>query len=322
MYGCSGFYVYRLRFRESVYWFSKYINPQIIHSNSYFYTYNPKRKRMEDIGIVTLTLIAINGIVTYKGLKDFNFLDRFAFHIDQILIHKDYKRLITSGFLHLDWKHFGFNMITLYLFSTSLEPSIGIIAIVLLYAASLIGGNLLALYVHRNHPDYTAVGASGAVSGLVFASIGLFPGMDIGFIIIPIHIPAWLYGIAYVLYSIYGIKTQRDNIGHEAHLGGGIIGLIVAIFIDPTILTTNYFPILLILIPSFIFLFLMIKKPHILLISNPFSTSKKAYTIEDKYNENKASKQVELDRILDKIHKKGYDKLSKKEKDTLNELSK
>ncbi|WP_340154853.1 rhomboid family intramembrane serine protease [uncultured Winogradskyella sp.] len=277
---------------------------------------------MEEIGILTLSLIIVNGIVTYKGLNDFTFLDKFSFNVHEILVNKDYKRLITSGFLHVDWVHFTFNMLTLYLFSKSLENSIGILALLILYFASLIGGNLLALYIHRNHPDYTAIGASGAVSGLVFASIGLFPGMELGFILLPIFFPAWLYGIAYVVYSIYGIKSQRDNIGHEAHLGGGIVGLLIAIVINPNIMVTNTLPIMLILIPTLTFLFLIIKKPHVLLVKNPFSKSKNVYTVEDKYNSNKTSKQTELDSILDKINKKGYDKLSKKEKDRLNKLSK
>lgn len=277
---------------------------------------------MEEVGIVALILIIINGIITYKGLKDSSFLDKYSFNVDQILINKEYKRLITSGFLHVNWAHFFFNMLTLYLFSKSLEVQIGIPSFLLVYVASLIGGNLFALYIHRNHGDYSGVGASGAISGLVFASIGLFPGMDIGFILLPIFIPAWLFGIAYVLYSIYGIKSQKDNIGHEAHLGGGIIGLLIAIALEPKILTLNAFAIILMLVPSFIFLFLIIRKPHLLMVSSPFSKSKNEYTIEDKYNAKKVSKQHELDRLLDKINRNGYDKLSQKEKDRLNELSK
>lgn len=277
---------------------------------------------MEEIGILTLVLLIANGLITYKGLNDIIFIDKYVFNVDQILVNKDYKRLITSGFLHADWMHFAFNMITLYLFSQSLEAYVGIPVFLILYFGSLIGGNLFALYIHRNHPDYTAIGASGAVSGLVFASIGLFPGMEIGFILLPIYFPAWLYGIAYVLYSIYGIRSQKDNIGHEAHLGGGIIGLLIAILLEHNIISTNYLPIILILTPSFVFLFLIIRKPHLLIIQNPFSKSKGTFTIEDKYNTDKASKQTELDNLLDKINKKGYNKLSKKEKERLNKLSK
>ena len=277
---------------------------------------------MENIGIITFIVIISNAIITYKGLKSFTFLNQYSFNVDQILLHKDYKRLITSGFLHADWKHFAFNMLTLYLFSQGLESYIGIPSFLLLYFSSLIGGNLFALYIHRNHGDYTAIGASGAVSGLMFAAIGLFPGMGIGFIILPISIPAWIYGLAYVFYSIYGIKSQKDNIGHEAHLGGGITGLIVAITLEPNTLISNYITILLILIPSSVFIFLIIQKPHLLLVSNPFSKSKGYSTIEDKYNSKKISKQAELDKLLDKINNKGYDKLSKKELERLKKLSK
>ena len=220
---------------------------------------------MKEIGIATLLIIVLNGIITYKGLKESLFFKKYYFHIDQVLINKDYKRLITSGFLHANWMHFAFNIITLYLFGESLEVSIGIPAFILLYLISLIGGNLFALYIHRNHPDYAAIGASGAVSGVIFASIGLFPGFEIGFILLPIAIPAWIFGVAYVLYAIYGIKAQNDFIGHEAHLGGGIVGLFIAVILRPEIMTTNYITILLILVTSMVFLFFVVKKPQLLL---------------------------------------------------------
>jgi membrane associated rhomboid family serine protease len=245
---------------------------------------------MREIGIFTLLLIVANGLFTYSGLKDNRFFNKFLFNTKQILVYKDYKRLITSGFLHADWNHFLFNMITLYFFSPNLESFIGVSGLLVLYFVSLIGGNLFTLYIHRNHSNYNAIGASGAVSGLVFASIGLFPGMEIGFILLPVYIPAWIYGIAYVLYSIYGIKTQKDNIGHEAHLGGGIVGLLVSIGLKPTILITNYLPIILILIPSLIFLYLILKKPHLIFIQKSFSASKKNFTIDDKYNSDKKAK--------------------------------
>lgn len=277
---------------------------------------------MNEIGITTLILIVVNGLVTYKGLKSVTFFNNFSFNIDQILVEKDFKRLITSGFLHANWTHFLFNVITLYIFGKSLETSIGIPAFLLVYTMSLIGGNLFTLFIHRNHPDYSAIGASGAISGVIFAFVGMFPGLEMGLLLIPIHIPAWIFGIAYVLYSIYGIKTQSDKIGHEAHLGGGIVGLFIAIILKPSILATNTFAILLILIPSLVFLFFIIKKPYLLLLSNPFSKSKGLLTQEDKYNTHKLEKQEELDKLLDKISTKGYDKLTKKEKQRLNDLSK
>jgi len=277
---------------------------------------------MEDVGLVTLAIIIANAAVTYMGLKDYSFFSNYSFRVDKILVDKDYKRLVTAGFLHADWMHFGFNMLTLFLFSGSLEPFLGIPKFLALYFFSLVAGNLFALYIHRNHGDYSAIGASGAVSGMVFAAIGFFVGMKIGFIFIPVKMPAWLYGLLYVLYTIYGIKSQRGNIGHEAHLGGGIAGLLGAILIAPSILSTNYLPISLILIPTLIFLYLMIKKPHILFTQKSVITPVNVSTFEDKHNAKKVAKQNELNQLLDKINKKGYDNLSKKEKERLDELSK
>ncbi|WP_370091339.1 rhomboid family intramembrane serine protease, partial [Winogradskyella sp.] len=205
---------------------------------------------MEYLGIASLLVIIANLIVSYKGFSNNLFFDNYKFNVDKVLISKDYKRLISSGFLHADWMHLIFNMASLYFFSALLENKIGPTLFFLIYFISLIGGNLFALYIHRNHGDYSAIGASGAVSGIIFASIALYPGLGVGFIILPFSIPSWIYGILFVVYSIYGIKTKRDNIGHEAHLGGAIIGLIVALIIQPIAFFNNYITILLITIPT------------------------------------------------------------------------
>lgn len=211
--------------------------------------------------MLTLIVILVNTIFTYQGLQDYSFLDKYSFKVNQILGNKDYKRMLTSGFLHVDWSHFFFNMVTLYFFSGGVEASAGALSFLIIYLGSLFGGNILSLYIHRNNPYYSAVGASGAVSGLVFAAIALFPGIEIGFFLLPFYIPGWLYGIGYVAYSIYGIKSQRDNIGHEAHLGGGLMGLILTVVLYPYVLSINPLPIAAILIFSLVFLYLVIRKP-------------------------------------------------------------
>lgn len=279
---------------------------------------------MEALGIITLIIILSNLLVSYKGFTDKSFFSGNLFEIDKILIHKEYKRLITSGFLHTGWIHFIFNMVSLYVFSEGLEEYVGSIHYLIIYIASLAGGNLLSLFIHRNHGDYSAVGASGAVCGIIFASIALFPGMEIGFFGIPYFIPAWIYGILFVLFSIYGIKAKKDNIGHEAHLGGALVGLLTAIILYPSSLSQNLLPILLIAAPSVIFIYLILKHPEILLI-NGFSITKQnpSYTTKDElYYAEKKNKQEELDRLLEKIHHKGIDSLTKKERETLEALSK
>ncbi|HEY0677822.1 MAG TPA: rhomboid family intramembrane serine protease, partial [Chitinophagaceae bacterium] len=188
---------------------------------------------MNAIGIIGLLLIAANVIFSYKGLKNHLFFERYAFKVDKVLLQKNYKVMVTSGFLHVGWVHLILNMISLYIFSESLELYLGELKFLLIYFGSLLGGNIFSLLVHRNHGDYTAVGASGAVCGIIFASIAVFPGMEVGFIGLPLFIPSWLYGILFVLYSVYGIRSRADNIGHEAHLAGALTGLLLALLMFP-----------------------------------------------------------------------------------------
>ena len=126
---------------------------------------------MSDTGVIGTLLLIFTGLTTYKGFSDFKFFEENLFEVDGILVHKEYKRIISSGFLHTSWLHFGFNMIALMSFSWSLELLFGYWKLLFIYFASLIGGNLLALFIHRNHGDYRAVGASGAISGVIFSSI-------------------------------------------------------------------------------------------------------------------------------------------------------
>jgi membrane associated rhomboid family serine protease len=276
---------------------------------------------MGNIGTVGLIIIIINVIVTYFGLRNETFSNKYSFRIDDIIRNKEYQRLLTSGFLHVSWTHLIFNMFTLYFFSYSLESTFGPVKFITIYLSSLVGGNLLTLFIHRNHPDYAAVGASGAISGIVFASIALFPGMQIGLLGLPFYLPGWVYGLFFVLYSIYGIQSQKDNIGHEAHLGGGLFGLIVTIAFYPKILIYNHWTILLMFIPSIIFIYIIATKPQILLKANFLRKQRKWLNLDDKYNEEKKNKQIELDRLLDKINKNGVDSLTIEEKERLKELS-
>jgi membrane associated rhomboid family serine protease len=277
---------------------------------------------MANIGIISIIIIVINFAVSYQGFKDRIFFEKYKFQVDRILINKEYYRLITSGFLHVDWMHLIFNMISLYAFSELLEANVGIINFLIIYFCSLIAGDLFALLLHKNHGDYNSVGASGAVCGVIFASIALFPGLGIGFFILPISIPSWLYALLYIIYSIYGIKSNRDNVGHEAHLAGAVIGMLIAVILFPHSLTENYVPIAIVLIPCIIFIYIIITKPYILYIDNYFfKTHKKYYSIDHQHNEQKVNQQKEIDKLLDKISKKGIKSLSKNEKQKLEEYS-
>ena len=278
---------------------------------------------MTGTGIIGLLLIAINVAVSYRGFKDHFFFDKYKFEVEKIRLYKDYKRLITSGVLHVNWTHLIFNMISLLIFSGMVEASVGSFEFLLIYAAGLVGGDLLSLLIHKQDPDYSSVGASGAICGLIFAAIALFPGFSMGLFFIPISIPGWLFGLLFVGFSMYGIKSRRDNVGYEAHLGGALVGMAVALLLHPSAFLDNYPAILVIAVPTIIFIYLIVTRPHLLLVDNYFfKTHNEHYSIDHKYNEAKNNLQKELDRILDKINSRGMRSLSKKEREDLERYSK
>jgi membrane associated rhomboid family serine protease len=271
---------------------------------------------------ISLILILVNCFVSWKGFNDRNFYERYEFSIEKVKIYKQYYRLITSGFLHVNWMHLIFNMLALYFFSSSVELYFGPLQFLLIYFASLIGGDLLSLFIHRYDSAYASVGASGAVNGIIFASIAVFPGMKMGLFFIPVSIPAWIFGLAYVAYSIYGIRSRRDNVGHESHLAGALIGMLLAVAMFPAALTQNYLVIGAIALPSIVFIYIILTRPHVLLINNQFfRTQKKNLSIDQKYNAEKLDRQKEVDRILDKINKRGMRSLTPKEREMLEQYS-
>lgn len=273
--------------------------------------------------IATILIVITNLILTYKGFHNLAFFNKYKFNIEKILLGKQYIRLISSGFLHVNWIHFIFNMYSLYIFSEALELTLGAPLYMLIYFSALVGGNLFALVIHKNEHYYTAVGASGAVCGIIFACIAIFPSIEIGFLLLPINIPGWIYGLAFVAYSLYGMRTQKDNIGHDAHLAGALTGMFLAALVKPEILQYNYTAILLITIPSLVLVYIIIAKPHVLYVTNPFAKQNlKNYTIDHKYNAQKQKQQQEMDKILDKIRNKGIHKLTEKERKKLDKLSK
>lgn len=275
---------------------------------------------MNNIGIASLAIIVTTMVISYLGFRRASFFEKYLFEVESILLHKEYLRLVSSGFLHVGWQHLFFNMSTLYAFSGGLEKELGVLYFLLIYFLGLIGGNLFSLFIHRNHSDYSAVGASGAVSGIVFANIALFPHIEVGFF--GYYLPSWLYGFLFVVISIYGIRSKTSNIGHEAHLAGAVIGMLVAIMIMPISAFNNVLPVLLILIPTVFFIYMIIKNPNFLLIDNYFYNSHNSYTIDDRYNIRKVERQKEVDRILDKINQHGLDSLTRKENEILDGFSK
>ena len=274
-------------------------------------------------GILVFIIIVVTTIVSYKGFTNNRFLEDYAFEVDRILVDRQYYRLVTSGFLHTGWLHLGFNLFSLYIFSGVVEMGLGPLNFLLIYFASLIGGGLLSLLIHRHHGNYSSVGASGAVCGVMFASVALFPQMRISLFPLPFSIPSWLYALLFVGFSIYGVRSQKDNIGHDAHLGGALVGMVLALVFHPAALAENYGTILLILVPAVVFVYIIITRPEMLFVHNLFyKTQKDFYNVDHEWNVRRSDQQQEVDRILDKIGRSGMGSLSRKEKQTLRDYSK
>ena len=195
-----------------------------------------------------IILIGITIIFSFKGFEDSYFFSKYQFHIGSIK-KGEHIRMITSGFLHADIAHLAFNMLSLYFFAPVVYGELGNYSFLLIYFASLIFGSMLTLYLHKNDFYYSAIGASGAVTGIIYSAILLDPNLQIFLFFIPIPIPAYLFGIGYLLYSIYGMKAKNDNIGHTAHFGGAIGGYLFTILVHHQILLENTFMVVALTIP-------------------------------------------------------------------------
>ena len=195
-----------------------------------------------------LAIILATALVSYKGFNDLAFFRRYEFHVGSIRAG-DQIRMFSSAFLHADIAHLAFNMITLYFFAPVVIAFMGTIAFLLVYAGSLIFGSLLTLWMHRDEYSYRAIGASGAVTGVLYSAILLQPDMSLYLFFIPIPIPAYIFGIGYLLYSIYGMKSRRDNIGHTAHFGGAIGGYVITLVRNPDLFSSNTLMVILLAVP-------------------------------------------------------------------------
>ncbi len=211
---------------------------------------------MFDLNRILIAIIIANGLFSYRGFSDIDFFNKYKFSIGAIRTG-EHIRMLTSGFLHADIGHLFFNMFTLSMFAPVVINHFGEVSFVLVYLASLIFGNLLTFVLHKNDLNYTAIGASGAVMGILYSAILINPGMELGlYYVIPV--PAYVFGIGYLLYSIYGMKAKMDNTGHTAHFGGAIGGFAITLVKEPSMLTDNILMVVLLTIPIII-LFVMVK---------------------------------------------------------------
>lgn len=210
--------------------------------------------------IILWSLIIITIVVSIQGWNDYTFFQRYKFKIIDIFEKKQYDRLFTSSFLHVNWSHLLFNMITFYFFSKNLIHEFSLKIFFIIYFGSIFIGSITSLFFNRKNLEYNTVGSSGGVSGVIYSSIALSPHIELFIFPLPIPIPGWIFAIIYMYYSLFGMRYQWGNISHSSHLGGAIFGLIISILFKPEILYIYGLYIIFIIIPIIYIFLLKIRK--------------------------------------------------------------
>lgn len=187
---------------------------------------------------VTLALLLINlGVSGYVMLMNPSAINALSFRPKRIREQGEYYRFITAGFVHGGGAHLAFNMITLFFFGPLLERLLGPVAFLILYFGSELAAHALTFVLHRADPHYAAVGASGAISGVVFGFCVFFPLRNL-YLFFALPIPAILFAFGYVFGSVYAMRGERKRgmgggIAHEAHVGGALAGVVLTILLEP-----------------------------------------------------------------------------------------
>ncbi|GAB3507255.1 rhomboid family intramembrane serine protease [Spirosoma knui] len=192
---------------------------------------------------VTLIIILITVGISLWAWNDYAVMDRWIMNPYRVANRGEYYRLLTSGFLHADWSHLLFNMLSLYFFGGFIEQVFGLLfgasgAIYLIgfYLVGIIVSDIPTFLKYRNSPNYNSLGASGGVSAILFAAIFFAPLQKIALLFIPIGIPGFIFGGLYLAYSYYEARRGYGTINHDAHFYGALFGILFMIVVYPPVL--------------------------------------------------------------------------------------
>jgi membrane associated rhomboid family serine protease len=189
---------------------------------------------------ITLSIIFITGFISIAGFRQPRIIDELIFWPPGINKLHQYYRFITCGLIHADYMHLIFNMVTLYFFGTIMEMHYqGELGLqkwyyLALYIGALIISNIPTYIKHRNDEEYRSLGASGAVSAVLFAFILLSPWQQIYVIVFPV--PAIIYGVLFLIYSVYMSRRGGDHVNHDAHFYGALFGILFTIAVRPDVI--------------------------------------------------------------------------------------
>lgn len=142
-------------------------------------------------------------------------------------------RLVTAGWIHADWSHLLFNMLTLYFFAGQVQKVLGPAQFLLLYVSAVIAAHVPTTLLHMRNPKYNSLGASGGVAAVIFSAILIYPGLKLGLLFLPIPVPGIVYAFAYLAYSAWSSYRARDGVNHAAHFAGAIYGALLTYALEP-----------------------------------------------------------------------------------------
>jgi len=189
---------------------------------------------------LTLIIIIATGIVSFMAFQNAEIFDRLKFNAYRIKHDREWPRFFSHALLHADWGHLLINMFVLWSFGSIVQTfftndfgALGNMYFVGLYVGGVFFSSIFDYFKQKDNIYYNAVGASGAVAAIVFASIILYPNGRIFLFLIPIGIPSWIFGILYLAYSVYMGKRGQDNVGHNAHFWGSVFGIVYTLLINP-----------------------------------------------------------------------------------------
>lgn len=190
--------------------------------------------------MITILIIIITAFISVTAFKRSELMYRYNFNAYQIIHRKQWYRIFSHIFLHANWEHLIFNMISLYFFAPLVESQLGMLTFILIYGGAAIASSIPDLIKHKDNFSYNALGASGAVSAIIFTAILLNPTSKIMLLLIPIPIPAVLFGVLYLVFSAYMAKRNIDNIGHTAHFWGAVFGFVFPVILNPSLLISFF----------------------------------------------------------------------------------
>jgi membrane associated rhomboid family serine protease len=181
------------------------------------------------------TLFGVTIVVSLLGLFVApRVIERNLFRPYWFQRRSEYWTALTSGFVHADLTHLLFNMMTFYFFAFPLERTIGPLRLLALYLLALVLSNLGTFIKQRNNPDYASLGASGAISAVLFAFVVYYPTSSFFLYFVPVPIPATLFAVLYLGVTWYLARHSRGHINHDAHLDGALTGLAFVAFTEPS----------------------------------------------------------------------------------------